>query len=55
MSNELHPLATLDLRHVETLLPKAPSCGNQPTNISLTARRQRHAHQGQRSTKHESP
>jgi hypothetical protein len=24
--------------------PKAPSCGNQPAHISLTARRQRHVH-----------
>jgi hypothetical protein len=36
---------TLDPRHAVPLLPKAPSCGNQPAHISLTARRQRHAHQ----------
>lgn len=30
---------TLAARHAVTLLPKAPSCGNQPAYISLTARR----------------
>ena len=46
MSNG-HPPVTLDARHAVPLLPKAPSCGNQPANISLTARRQRHAHRHQ--------
>jgi hypothetical protein len=41
--------ATLGSRHADPLLPNIPSCGNQPANISLTARRTRHAHQpGQR-------
>jgi hypothetical protein len=36
----------LDTRNA--LQPKSPSCGNQPAHISLTARRQRHAHHGKR-------
>ena len=36
--------ATLDPRQADPLLPNSPSCGNQPAHISLTARRQRHAH-----------
>lgn len=30
---------TLDARQADTIQPKAPSCGIQPANISLTARR----------------
>ena len=37
--------ATLDPRHADALQPNTPSCGNQPAHISLTARRERHAHQ----------
>ncbi|MGY4773451.1 hypothetical protein ACXC9Q_41625 [Kribbella sp. CWNU-51] len=36
--------ATLDPRPADPLRPNTPSCGNQPAHISLTARRQRHAH-----------
>ena len=32
-------------RQAVPLQPNAPSCGSQPAHISLTARRQRHAHQ----------
>ena len=38
------PRSLLDTRNA--LQPKSPSCGNQPAHISLTARRQRHAHHG---------
>ena len=37
-------MATLDPRHADPLQPNSPSCGTQPAHISLTARRQRHAH-----------
>jgi hypothetical protein len=45
--------ATPDPRHAEQLLPNSASCGNQPAHISLTARRQRHAHHPDAATKHE--
>ena len=45
--------STLDTRM--QLLPNTPSCGNQPAHISLTARRQRHAHHQNAATKHEAP
>ena len=35
----IDPIETLDTRHADQLQPNAPSCGNQPANISLTARR----------------
>jgi transposase len=37
-------IATPDPRPAETLQPNSPSCGNQPAHISMTTRRQRHAH-----------
>ncbi|MDT7575187.1 MAG: transposase [Pseudonocardiales bacterium] len=47
--------ATLDIRHAEQLLPNSPSCGTQPANTSLTARRQRHAHHTDAATKPRHP
>ena len=47
----LRARATLDPRHAVQLLPNSPSCGNQPAHISLTARRQRHAHHQHAATK----
>ena len=55
MSSRAHGQATLDPRHAVQLLPNSPSCGNQPAHISLTARRQRHAHHPDAATKHETP
>ena len=55
MSSARSRAATLDARHAVPLLPNTPSCGNQPAHISLTARRQRHAHHRPTTTKHEAP
>ena len=55
MSSPSPATATLDVRHADPLQPNTPSCGNQPAHISLTARRQRHAHHDPGPTKHEAP
>ena len=46
---------TLASRHAVQLLPKAPSCGNQPAHISLTARRNDTLTRTGIQTKHEAP